>query len=719
MKLFIAEKPELAKAIANGLSKTYKKANGYFEAGDDIVTWAYGHILGLAEPDFYNEKYSSWKLEDLPFEIDINDFKYIAKESSKEQLKIIVDLIKQDRISTIVNAGDNDEEGQILVDEILDYAKNKKPVKRILISDLTDKGVQKSLNEIKSNDEFFGLSQSGFSRSQADWIVGLNLTRAYTTLARKNGYQGVITVGRVQTPILSLIVARDKEHESHKASYYYTLQADFINDEKSFRANLKVEDRITDEEIAKAIQNACKNREADIIKAKIEDKQSNPPLPFNLLDLQAECSKRFSYKPDKTLEITQNLREKHKLITYNRSDCSYLPENLFDEAPETLTAIKNNLNEFGSFIDKADSSIKSLAWNDKNVTAHHGIIPTSQNVNIEDLSKDEINVYKLITRNFIAQFYPKKEFKTVSIELKIDDNIFSAAASKTTNLGFTTLFEKIKDDEDTEETEDISKFNILSALPLQENSLALCKEITVSKEQTKPKPYYTMATLLKDLTSVAKYITDPETKKLLIEKDKNKKGENGGIGTPATRSNHIKNLFDRGYIVEDKKAIKSTETGRKLIEMSPKILTSPDMTALWFEQQKDIETQNLSKTKFLTAILNMVKQEIDNLKSNNKFENLGNSVSCPKCKDGFLKRIKNKEGKFFWGCSRYEDGCKAIFPDVAGKPNTSFDKYKCPKCKEGYLIRKKSDKGKYWWGCSNFSKGCKFTTFDDKGKPKK
>ena len=219
MRLFIAEKPELAKAITTGLSGTVQREDGYFKVGDNLVTWAYGHILGLADPESYNEKYKSWKVEDLPFQIDIDNFKYIPKDSSKKQLNIIVDLINNKDIKTIVNAGDNDEEGQILIDEILMYANNNKPVQRVLISDLTEKGVKKALQEIKSNDYFKGLSDSGFARSQADWLVGLNLTRAYTTLAQAQGYQGVLSVGRVQTPILGLVVARDKENENHKSSF--------------------------------------------------------------------------------------------------------------------------------------------------------------------------------------------------------------------------------------------------------------------------------------------------------------------------------------------------------------------------------------------------------------------------------------------------------------------------------------------------------------------
>src|SRR5574344_1837700 len=229
MRLFIAEKPELAKAITTGLNGSLQREDGYFKVGDNLVTWAYGHILGLAMPEDYNEKFKTWSLEDLPLPIGTgqNSFKYLPIASSKKQLNIILDLINSKEVTKIVNAGDNDEEGQILIDEILMYANNNKPVERVLISELKEKGVKKALQEIKSNDDFKGLSDSGFARSQADWLVGLNLTRAYTTLAQAQGYQGVLSVGRVQTPILGLVVARDKENESHQSSFYYTVKGNF------------------------------------------------------------------------------------------------------------------------------------------------------------------------------------------------------------------------------------------------------------------------------------------------------------------------------------------------------------------------------------------------------------------------------------------------------------------------------------------------------------
>lgn len=611
MRLFIAEKPELGKAIAEGLDGNYKSGEGYIQKGDNIVTWAFGHILELAKPEEYDEKYKLWKLEDLP--LPIKEFKYLPKKESKKQLKIICDLIHSDKITSIVNCGDADDEGQILVDEIIQYSKTSKPVFRVLINDLTPKAVKEEIAKIKPNADFKGMSERGFARSQADWIVGINLTRAYTIMARKNGYEGILSVGRVQTPILALIVNRDKEFENFKSINYYSLLGDFNINNNTIKARLKTEDKILDENLAKEIKESCENQNAKI-NLKIENKKEYPPLPYNLLVLQAECAKLFGFSPDKTLEITQNLREKHKAITYNRSDCQYLPETMFEQAPNILNIIKENLNsndEIQALIASSDLTIKSKAFNDANISAHYGIIPTQNKISSQ-LTQDELVVYNLIAKRFIIQFFHPREYQTTTINLEVNQRIFTATQNKTTKSGFRSLWQNIDSEEEQENNEnDINDLSIL-----KNGDIAKCSLIQIEKKQTKPRPYYTMTTLLKDLNSVAKYVSDERIKKLLIEKDKDKKGESGGIGTPATRSNHIKTLIEREYIEvskDKKQIIKSTKKGRDLIKLSPKSLITPDMTALWFEQQKMIEISELRREQFLEEITKEVISEFKEL----------------------------------------------------------------------------------------------------------
>lgn len=671
MRLFIAEKPELGKAIAEGLDGNYKSGEGYIQKGDNIVTWAFGHILKLAKPEEYDEKYKLWKLEDLP--LPIKEFKYLPKKESKKQLKIICDLIHSDKITSIVNCGDADDEGQILVDEIIQYSKTSKPVFRVLINDLTPKAVKEEIAKIKPNADFKGMSERGFARSQADWIVGINLTRAYTIMARKNGYEGVLSVGRVQTPILALIVNRDKEFENFKSIDYFSLLGDFNINNNTIKARLKTEDKILDENLAKEIKKSCENQNAKI-NLKIENKKEYPPLPYNLLVLQAECAKLFGFSPDKTLEITQNLREKHKAITYNRSDCQYLPETMFEQAPNILNIIKENLNsndEIQALIASSDLTIKSKAFNDANISAHYGIIPTQNKISSQ-LTQDELVVYNLIAKRFIIQFFHPREYQTNTINLEVNQRIFTATQNKTTKSGFRSLWQNIDSEEEQENNEnDINDLSIL-----KNGDIAKCSLIQIEKKQTKPRPYYTMTTLLKDLNSVAKYVSDERIKKLLMEKDKDKKGESGGIGTPATRSNHIKTLIEREYIEvskDKKQIIKSTKKGRDLIKLSPKSLITPDMTALWFEQQKMIEISELRREQFLEEITKEVISEIQRIDKNQEFKILDNEnkpkIQCPQCNKGFLQRIKSKNGNsWWWGCSEFKQGCKAMYYDDNGKP---------------------------------------------------
>ncbi|EIY8516042.1 DNA topoisomerase 3 [Campylobacter coli] len=727
MKLFIAEKPELGRAIAEGLDGNYKSGEGYIQKGDNIVTWAFGHILELAKPEEYDEKYKLWKLEDLP--LPIKEFKYLPKKESKKQLKIICDLIHSDKITSIVNCGDADDEGQILVDEIIQYSKTSKPVFRVLINDLTPKAVKEEIAKIKPNADFKGMSERGFARSQADWIVGINLTRAYTIMARKNGYEGILSVGRVQTPILALIVNRDKEFENFKSINYYSLLGDFNINNNTIKARLKTEDKILDENLAKEIKESCENQNAKI-NLKIENKKEYPPLPYNLLVLQAECAKLFGFSPDKTLEITQILREKHKAITYNRSDCQYLPETMFEQAPNILNIIKENLNsndEIQALIDSSDLTIKSKAFNDANISAHYGIIPTQNKISSQ-LTQDELVVYNLIAKRFIIQFFHPREYQTTTINLEVNQRIFTATQNKTTKSGFRSLWQNIDSEEEQENNEnDINDLSIL-----KNGDIAKCSLIQIKKKQTKPRPYYTMTTLLKDLNSVAKYVSDERIKKLLMEKDKDKKGESGGIGTPATRSNHIKTLIEREYIEvskDKKQIIKSTKKGRDLIKLSPKSLITPDMTALWFEQQKMIEISELRREQFLEEITKEVISEIQRIDKNQEFKILDNEnkpkIQCPQCNKGFLTKRKGKYGNF-WGCSEYMEGCKAIYPDNKGTPNfetkqaSNDTTHKCPQCNKGFLQRIKSKNGNsWWWGCSEFKQGCKAMYYDNNnGKPK-
>lgn len=664
MKLFIAEKPEIAKILSNNIEGAFKRYDGFFKSNDTVITWAYGHLLELYMPEDYNEDFKIWKNENLPFYFD--EFKYKAKAKSNQQLKVILNLLKT--ADEVIHCGDADEEGQILIDEILMYAKYKKSVKRLLLHDLTNKGVKKSLENIKNNEDFYALSQSGFARSQADWLVGINLTRAYTLAAQSGGHKGVLSVGRVQTPILAMIVAREKEHFEHKKQIYYTLESTFqLSDTNTLTAKLATEDKILDKSIIEDISKKCKDKSFNLYVTNT-NKSTAAPLPYNLLNLQIDCAKKYNYKADKTLEITQSLREKHKLITYNRSDCEYLPLNIHKESSSILQAVKNNLNDLEMLVDCSDINIVSRAFDDSKITAHFAIIPTQNNVNINSLSEEEKKVYELIAKRFVLQFYQDKEYINTKLDFVLDEYTFSTSFNTITNLGFTAFLDKDDNDEklELEHTSDFDCINL-------KNQEALYVSDNIKEQSTQAKPLYTTSTLLKDLAQASKYVKDERIKSLLKEKDKDKASENGGIGTPATRSEHIKKLFERGYILEDKKKIISSDLGKKLIAFSPKILTTPEMTALWFLKQKQILNNEIDKNDFLKSVLEDIKKDIYDLKNNEGIVNISSNICkdypCPVCNKGYLQKRTSKKGNAFWGCSCWRSGCNAMFYDNKGKPN--------------------------------------------------
>lgn len=720
MRLYIAEKPDVAKYILEAIDGNSEKFDGYFQKGNNIVTWCYGHLLELCPPQAYGEQYEKWDLSTLPLPIPT---KYKPIDKAKKQFDVVVKLLNRQDVSEIVHAGDPDEEGQLLVDEILAWGKNKKPVYRLLLQDFTEKAVKKEIASMKPNSEYKGISESGYARSQADWLVGLSLTRAFTVLANTGGKQ-IISVGRVQTPMLGLIVARDFEKENHKVSYYYPVKANFdIAGQKFDNVSLKG-DKILDPDEAKKIAEFCKGKPAELV-VKKENKETPPPLPYSLLKLQIDCAKRWKYSPDDVMTITQSLREKHRAITYNRSDCEFLPESMWD----SRNTILDNLDGIVD-LSRVDRSVKSKAFNDKKITAHYAIIPTENKVDISKFSEKERNVYTLIAQRFALQFWPNKKYISYTLSFGVGEYVFLSIVNKTIDKGFSAIYEDdIKEKDVENKEEDV-------ATDFDANSgNGECVECIVEKKETKPRPYYTLVTLLADLLSVSKYVKDERIKKLLLAKDKDKDAsERGGIGTPATRSVILKTLFDRGYIQEVKNNIISTTLGRELIKNSPTLLSQPDLTALWFEQQEDIRQGKMTRDEFLNECSKMVAEIIQEKKGSD-MSSVGLDKTYPcSCGKGYLQRRQKKDKSgYFWGCSDWQNGCKVIVSDYKGKPDLKGESKKessgkesgvtCPECKKGVLIGHKatSKDGKpyIWFGCSEWKNGCGFKCFgDDKGNPK-
>ncbi len=584
MRLFIAEKPALGKVIAEALGGNIQRRNGYFQCGDDAVTWCVGHILELVPPEAHNPDYAKWNAAHLP--LKLRPAKYQPKDNTADQFKVVQQLISE--ASEIIHAGDPDDEGQLLVDEVLTYCGNTRPVKRLLINDMNTTAAKKAMSQMRDNRDFAGLSQKALARSIGDQLYGFNMTRAYTLAAQQKCIEGVLSVGRVQTPILGLIVNRYLANKNHAAAFFYSLTAELSFSGNTLKPRYVVSEtaptddkgRLIDEAFAKHVADACKGQPATVIAANTEEKSTPAPLPYSLLDLQAAMSKQHGLSAQKTLDVTQSLREKHKAITYNRSDCNYLTTEQFGEAPATLEAIASALPELAAVYANADRTRKGRAFDDGKVSAHTAIIPTTATPDTASMTADERIVYKAIAEQYLAQFLPDKRYLAASATFTVNGHNFVAKATKTTQDGWTTLLSGAEDN-DAEDNEASSPFAALDGL--SEGHDGHCEQVTVSKEQTKPLPLYTEATLLKDLQRVAKYVKDPKIRQLLKDRDAGKAGEHGGIGTPATRASMLETLQKRGFYSVEKKKLIPTELGLTFIGSLPEIATAPDMTALWHE----------------------------------------------------------------------------------------------------------------------------------------
>lgn len=673
MRVFIAEKPALAKVIAEALGNPRSKG-GYIECGPDVVTWCVGHLLALAGPEAHNPEYAKWNAEHLP--LKLRPEKYVPIPATKDQLKTVGEWIG--KASEIVHAGDPDDEGQLLVDEVLLYFANKSPVKRLLISDMNANAARKALGNMKDNGEFYGLSQKALARSIGDQLYGFNMTRAYTLAAQAKGIKGVLSVGRVQTVVLGLIVNRYLANRSHAATYFYNLSASLTFGENTLGARFVVpegapvndKNRIIDESYVNTVASACRQSPANVTSVSVPEKTTPAPLPFSLLDLQVHISKEHGLDAEKTLAITQALREKHKAITYNRSDCSYLTDEQFSEATETLAALALGIPELAGAFNSVDSTRKSRAFNDSKVSAHTAIIPTASKFDIAQLTGDEHKVYMAIVKRYLVQFLPEKRYLAAEVHFDVTGNEFVAKANKTTVAGWTSLIsDDIENEEgnDDEEAQVESWFDVLSVMAVADTGL--CADVKVSKEKTRPLPLYTEDTLLKDLQRVSKYVQDPRIKQLLLERDQGKAaGENGGIGTPATRGSMLAKLRERKFYSVEKKKFVPTPLGLEFVAALPSIATTPDMTALWHEQQQRIERGELSTDAFLDELESFVADQVRNVDVANiqiqvQAPAFQISAKCPMC--GGELAITSK----VVACK----GCVfKVWPQISGKTLTSI-----------------------------------------------
>ena len=576
-------------------------------------------------------------MEHLPIVPD--EWKLKPKRDTKNQLSVLKKLVRE--ADELIHAGDPDREGQLLVDQLINYlkvsAKKRASTQRLLISDLNQTAVQRALNKLELNKHFAPLSASALARSRADWLYGINMTRAYTLQGQKVGYDGVLSVGRVQTPILGLVVRRCEEIEAFVSKPFYEVIAHLTTESgQQLTANWQPSEacepymddmrRVLSRQLAEKVVSSITDKPGTVTQCEKKNKKQTQPLPFSLSALQIDAARRFGLSAQNVLSTCQTLYERHKLITYPRSDCRYLPKGHFKEARSVLDTIKHNRPDYSTMVEGADATIRSPAWNDGKITAHHAIIPTHRSVNPSSLSQFETQIYGLIARQYVAQFYPTHEYADTRAQMVIEGGVFVATAKSILNEGWKVLYQK----DDAKKPE--------KTLPLLVKGQILhCERGELIEKNTTPPPYFTDATLLAAMTGISRYVSSATIRKILKETD--------GLGTEATRAGIIELLFRRGFLERTGKQIHATDVGRGLIKALPEEATLPDMTAQWEALLNAISQRESSYADFMMPLQSQLQKLIANSSSGSVDSLRGVRAKKATSRKRFKKRASKKVSK--------------------------------------------------------------------------
>ena len=698
MRLFIAEKPNLGKAIARGLGGG-RTEQGCIRCGDNIVTWCFGHLLEPAYPEAYCPEYAQWRREHLP--IIPSSWKYVVKRTSKAQLDTIGKLLRD--AASVVHAGDPDREGQLLVDEVLEHFRYRGPVFRIWLPSLDDRSVSIALGNITDNAANAPLRDAARARMMADWLVGINATRALTITGRENGRTEVLSLGRVQTPTLALVVARDREISHFKPSDYFVLRASIIHPHGECSVTFVPSDsqdgldssgRLVDLAQVAAVLESVNGKEGTVLESLREKKTRPAPLPHCLSSLQKSASARLGMSAKRVLDVAQSLYEK-KLTTYPRTDCRYLPEEQHGEAASILSSLAG-VSGLEQLAGKADSSLKSTVWNTKKITAHHAIIPTGEPA--ESLAGEERALFLLIATAYCLQFHPPMRYEAQKIAVALGNTRWEASGRRLLEAGWTALS---RDDDDSDEQEQ-------ELLPLMEQGDAVrCRNAESVRKKTSPPSRFSEGSLIDAMAHVHLLVKDGQAKATLKESK--------GLGTEATRANIIETLKERGYLVAEKKSIVSTPLGQEIIDLTPPALKDPITTAAWEDQLEAIAQGKGNLDAFLSEQKRLLPTLLAPI-----LERKASPVHvCPDCGAALQRRKRKKDGSWFWSCSAYPD-CKTILPDDNGKPGSprpkpTLSEHACKACGKPLVLRS-SAKGKFY-GCSDYPRCKQIYPVGENGAP--
>jgi len=655
MRLFLCEKPSQGKDIGRILGAT-QRGEGCLSGSGVTITWCIGHLVEAAAPEVYDAALKRWSLEQLP--IIPQQWRVEVKPKTATQFKVVKALLA--KATHLVIATDADREGELIAREIIDLCGYRGPIERLWLPALNDASIRTALGKLRPSSDTLPMYYSALARSRADWLVGMNLSRLFTLLGRQAGYDGVLSVGRVQTPTLKLVVDRDREIAAFKSAPFWAIDVSLSTEGQAFSAQWVAPDGCTDDagrclQQPVAQQAALQIRVADntqVVSVETERVREGPPLLFDLSTLQEVCSKQLGLDVQETLQIAQALYETHKATTYPRSDSGYLPESMFAEVPAVLDSLLKTDPSLRPIMSQLDRSQRSRAWNDGKVTAHHGIIPTLEPANLSPLSEKELAVYRLIRAHYLAQFLPHHEFDRTVAEFSCGQQMLVATGKQVVVKGWRLVLAEPQADEDGD---DAARSQVLP--PLRGGLACQVAEVEIKALKTMPPKPYTQGELVKSMKGIARFVTDPRLKQKLKDTT--------GIGTEATRANIISVLIARGYIVKKGRSIRASDAAFTLIDAVPAAIADPGTTAVWEQALDMIEAGQLTLDVFLSKQAAWISQLIAQYGSMSLSIKLPHGPACPQC--GAATRQRTGKSGPFWSCSRYPD-CKGTLPVESGTP---------------------------------------------------
>ena len=661
----IAEKPSVARDIARVL-KCDKKGNGYLEGNKYIVTWALGHLVTLADPESYDIKYKKWNLEDLPMLPERLKLTVI-KQTGKQFNAVKSQLIRKD-VTEIIVATDAGREGELVARWIIDKVRINKPIKRLWISSVTDKAIKDGFANLKPGKAYENLYASAVARSEADWYIGLNATRALTTR-----FNAQLNCGRVQTPTVAIIAGREDEIKNFKAQTYYGIEAETTEKLKLTWQDARGNGRSFDKAQIDTIVTKLDKQNATVVEIDKKVKKSFAPGLYDLTELQRDANKIFGYSAKETLNIMQKLYEQHKVLTYPRTDSRYISSDIVGTLPERLKAC--GVGEYRplahKILNKPIKSTKAFV-DDSKVSDHHAIIPTESYVNFSAFTDKERKIYDLVVKRFLAVLFPAFEYEQLTLRTKIGDETFVARGKTILHSGWKEVYENRFEDDDA--VEDLKE----QILPrIEKGDTLSVKLIAQTSGQTKAPARFNEATLLSAMENPTKYM-DTQNKQLA---DTLK--STGGLGTVATRADIIDKLFNSFLIEKRGKDIHITSKGRQLLDLVPEELKSPTLTAEWEQKLEAIAKGKLKKEIFISEMKNYTKEIVAEIKSSDKkykHENIS-TKTCPDCGKPMLE-VNGKKGKMLV-CQDRECGHRK---NVSRTTNA-----RCPQCKKKLELRGEGD----------------------------